>query len=372
MLTAFACKPRNLFARDAVRTPVGIREGYGVDVFGRMTNGRFTSVRRPDISATMSRALEGKIETKFGDSNAPLAKRDGDRMSDICSALRVLRRSLHASSRTQRSAMDFFVNMHNGIHNHYMVNESEFAAEGVNWPVTMAKLADKHCPKGPLGGRLEINSHGWPAQILLQPNVTLRNLEQFAAAVRRLIKPGSAIEILACWIAAFPANAVEDELAATHRHPPAPVLPRPAATSRGLVLAVKPPPPPKPALTGAQIRLLALHAIATGKELLFSSSYTGTRNVSPATEAYNDAVNGPLFCSRLAKRTGCFVRAGMVPQAEEGENSGNAWFNTPIGDWEGHILDFSPTGDVKYVGFNVPRPVFRTHDMYGDGPLRVS
>jgi hypothetical protein len=66
------------------------------------------------------------------------------------------------------------------------------------------------------------------------------------------------------------------------------------------------------------------------------------------------------------------VRAAMIPQVEEGEKSGNAQFSAPIGNWEGHVLDFAPSGDVRYAGFNLPRPVFRTHDEYGDGPLRVT
>ncbi len=46
--------------------------GFSVELFTRMTNGRFTSVRRSDISATMYAALEGKVETIFGDSIASI------------------------------------------------------------------------------------------------------------------------------------------------------------------------------------------------------------------------------------------------------------------------------------------------------------
>lgn len=55
------------------------RGGVDVGVFGRMTNGRFTSVRRSDISATIYRAIEGKVETIFGDSIAKIED-DGDRV----------------------------------------------------------------------------------------------------------------------------------------------------------------------------------------------------------------------------------------------------------------------------------------------------
>jgi 2-polyprenyl-6-methoxyphenol hydroxylase-like FAD-dependent oxidoreductase len=53
--------------------------GFDVDVFDRMTNGRFTSVRRSDISATIYRAIEGKVEAIFGDSVASIDD-EGDRV----------------------------------------------------------------------------------------------------------------------------------------------------------------------------------------------------------------------------------------------------------------------------------------------------
>ncbi len=46
------------------------RGGFGVDVFRRMTGGRFTSVRRSDLSATIFGALDGNVEMIFGDSIA--------------------------------------------------------------------------------------------------------------------------------------------------------------------------------------------------------------------------------------------------------------------------------------------------------------
>ena len=41
-----------------------------------MTNDRFTSVRRADVSATIYRAVEGKVETIFGDSVAGIEEHD--------------------------------------------------------------------------------------------------------------------------------------------------------------------------------------------------------------------------------------------------------------------------------------------------------
>ncbi|MCG8347669.1 MAG: FAD-binding domain [Chloroflexales bacterium] len=47
--------------------------GFSVDVFGRMTNGRFTSLQRSDLAATIYRALDGQVETIFGDSITGIA-----------------------------------------------------------------------------------------------------------------------------------------------------------------------------------------------------------------------------------------------------------------------------------------------------------
>ncbi len=48
------------------------RGGFDVEVFHRMTNDRFTSVRRSDLSTTIYDAIEGKVETIFGDSVAEI------------------------------------------------------------------------------------------------------------------------------------------------------------------------------------------------------------------------------------------------------------------------------------------------------------
>ena len=44
--------------------------GFSVDVFDRLTNGRFIEVRRSDLAATIYGALDDKVETLFGDSIA--------------------------------------------------------------------------------------------------------------------------------------------------------------------------------------------------------------------------------------------------------------------------------------------------------------
>lgn len=44
--------------------------GFSTDVFTRMTGGRFTSLQRSDLAATIYSAIEGKVETVFGDGIA--------------------------------------------------------------------------------------------------------------------------------------------------------------------------------------------------------------------------------------------------------------------------------------------------------------
>ena len=46
--------------------------GFGVDIFRRLTGDRFTSLRRSDLAATIYAALDGSVETIFGDSVAAI------------------------------------------------------------------------------------------------------------------------------------------------------------------------------------------------------------------------------------------------------------------------------------------------------------
>ena len=50
--------------------------GFSADVFGRLTNGRFTSLRRSDLSAAIVHALDGSVETLFGDSIVAIEETD--------------------------------------------------------------------------------------------------------------------------------------------------------------------------------------------------------------------------------------------------------------------------------------------------------
>ncbi|HET7550053.1 MAG TPA: FAD-binding domain [Gemmatimonadaceae bacterium] len=46
--------------------------GFSTDVFARATNGRFTSIRRSDLAATIFDSLDGRVETVFSDSVAAI------------------------------------------------------------------------------------------------------------------------------------------------------------------------------------------------------------------------------------------------------------------------------------------------------------
>ena len=55
------------------------RGGFSTDVFVRMTKERFTSLRRSDLAATIYGAIDGKVETIFGDSVVSI-KDEGERV----------------------------------------------------------------------------------------------------------------------------------------------------------------------------------------------------------------------------------------------------------------------------------------------------
>jgi 2-polyprenyl-6-methoxyphenol hydroxylase-like FAD-dependent oxidoreductase len=50
--------------------------GFDLTVFGRLTSNRFTSLPRSDVSATIYRAIEGKVQAIFGDSVAGIEEHD--------------------------------------------------------------------------------------------------------------------------------------------------------------------------------------------------------------------------------------------------------------------------------------------------------
>ncbi|MDN5926749.1 MAG: FAD-binding domain [Hyphomicrobiales bacterium] len=51
--------------------------GFSTDVFSRMTGGRFTSLQRSDLASTIYAAIEGKVETLFGDGIVSIEEEAG-------------------------------------------------------------------------------------------------------------------------------------------------------------------------------------------------------------------------------------------------------------------------------------------------------
>lgn len=90
--------------------------GFATDVFVRMTNGRFTSLRRSDLAATIYQALAGKIETIFGDSVAGIAEEgNGVRVSFDHTAPRQVNLVIGADG------------LHSHVRQHAFGAEAEFA-----------------------------------------------------------------------------------------------------------------------------------------------------------------------------------------------------------------------------------------------------
>jgi 2-polyprenyl-6-methoxyphenol hydroxylase-like FAD-dependent oxidoreductase len=50
--------------------------GFSADVFARMTRDRYTSLKRSDLAATIHGAIDGRIETVFGNSVASIEEKD--------------------------------------------------------------------------------------------------------------------------------------------------------------------------------------------------------------------------------------------------------------------------------------------------------
>jgi len=275
------------------------------------------------------------------------------------------------------------------------VRTSPFAMIQRKWTEALPEMAARFPGRGE---SLEIDCHGAPGILYLDPQLNRTSLPGFAAAARGLLRPYSTVEFLACKVANFDVPALieywkprydrkadVDFLTAwleyndaleygggrvhfndgmTYYEDAVKKMGADEAArqaTRGLVL--EPREPKKPARTGMErldhVRVVRL-AMETG---LFS---------------FGDCYNGPLFCSRAARLLGCKVRAAMSPQPGEmtsgmgvGEFLATHDYSVmPIGSWQGHVFDFAPAGGVTYLGYNVPRGVYVPIRPGGEGPLR--
>jgi hypothetical protein len=291
--------------------------------------------------------------------------------------------------------MDVYINRTDGINNPVGTNESKSSFTERNWTVGLGAFADKLMPKGAIGSHLEINCHGEPGKLKLLPDVTQENVTHFATLVRKLIRPGGFIEIMACLVARFPIDSIINQLKVQVRSEAGQAgvdvlgLPAPGTSfSVGqLVVARDALVRLNRRLDGIQFMPVAqaslelkdirrevkrdMRAVVELMQIAIRSNLTFIPNPDfPQAQTEWDR-NGPLLCSTLARLTQCKVRAAIIPQAEEGEGYGFQSFGYAFGNWDGDVFDFLADGQVRHVGLNVPRPVFRTHDEHGDGPLRL-
>jgi hypothetical protein len=313
------------------------------------------------------------------------------------------------------------------------VMKSPFAIIQREWTDALPEMAQRYPHRGE---SLEIDCHGKPGALLLQPEVNRTTLPTFAAAARELLRPYRTVEFLACKVANYDVASLIKQLKSMYgRKPDVEFLnawlgnrggsewedglvadsdtvngisdsfksisktekaQKATATgllaqsvdwgltdqqrkqlvtdymreqlegsrgSRGLVL--RPVAPAKPARAGAanldHARVARL-AMETGLDVI------------------GDCYNGPLFCSRAARLLRCTVRAAMAKQPgamTAGLMDLPEYYNTydykvmSIGNWQGHVFDFTPGGEVTYVGLNVKRSLYVQPPPEGEGyPLR--
>jgi hypothetical protein len=250
----------------------------------------------------------------------------------------------------QGGSMRFFLNSSaaDGIRLADATAASTLAASSHNWPESIRKLSETHCTNGPVGTVLEINSHGHPGELEFTPAVSFHNVQLFAKSVRSLIQPNSLIEVLACSVASFSPLGLAKHIKTKNRTAATWIERTFSSEVREHNREVKRLTPGiKTKFTQQQIVEMAGAAIAAGCEDFEDEEFK----------------NGPLFCVRLAMASLCKVRAAMIPQLEEGKDS------APIGNWEGHVLDFLPSGSVTYAGFNLVRTSQSRPKLWGKNPV---
>lgn len=306
------------------------------------------------------------------------------------------------------------------------VLKSPFAIVQEDWRVALPKMAQRYPGRGE---GLEIDCHGLPGILLLDPQVNLTSLHRFADALGGLLQPYGLVEFLACKVANYDVPALAQYLGSAGRKADAQFLTAWLQDSgklpdwKGDVNSAEGRPDPGVSAYVKRIREEGLHA---GKNHILKCPYAagtveattwqsgwdaagvgGARGLvlapkgpavptatRPATNLdhsrvarlaiqyglpeIGDTYNGPLFCSRAARILRCTVRASMASQSDP-ETSGmglDEFLRTynykvmPAASWSGHVYEFAPAGGVSYLGFDVPRPVYVPMTPGMEGPLR--
>jgi hypothetical protein len=305
--------------------------------------------------------------------------------------------------------------------------KSPFAIVQEDWRVALPKMAQRYPGRGE---GLEIDCHGLPGILLLDPQVNMTSVHSFAGALGGLLQPYGLVEFLACQVANYDVPALAQYLGSMGRKADAQFLSAWLQDSgklpdwKGDVNSVEGRGNPE---HFAYLKRYRDEGLQAGKSHNLKCPYragtleattwqsgrdeaagvVGARGLvfgpkgpavptatRPATNLdhvrvaqlaiqsglleIGDAYNGPLFCSRAARILCCTVRASMAPQADP-ETSGmslDEFLRTynykvmPAASWAGHVYEFAPAGGVRYLGFDVPRPVFVPMTPGMEGPLR--
>jgi hypothetical protein len=305
--------------------------------------------------------------------------------------------------------------------------KSPFAIVQEDWRVALPKMAQRYPGRGE---GLEIDCHGLPGILLLNPQVNLTSLHNFADAVRGLLQPYGLVEFLACQVANYDVPALAQYLGSMGRKADAQFLSAWLHDSgklpdwKGDVNSLEGRPDPE---VSAHMKRIREEGLQAGKSHILKCPYgAGTVQATTWQSAWDEAnmaggarglvlapkgparptatrpatnldhvrvaqlaiqsglleigdnYNGPLFCSRAASLLRCTVRASMASQSDP-ETSGmslDEFLRTynykvmPAASWSGHIFEFSPAGKVAYIGFDVPRPVYVPMTPGMEGPLR--
>ena len=307
------------------------------------------------------------------------------------------------------------------------VLKSPFAIVQENWRDALPKMVQRYPGRGE---GLEIDCHGLPGILLLNPQVNMTSLHSFADALRGLLQPYGLVEFLACLVANYDVPALAQRLGSMGRKADAQFLSawlqdsgklpdfaggvnsmegrgnpelfphlkrfRDEGLQAGKSHILKCPYPAgtveattwqsgwdeAAGVGGARGLVLAPKGPAVPTATRPATNLDHARVAQLAIQSglpeIGDAYNGPLFCSRAARLLRCTVRASMARQADP-ETSGmglDEFLRTynykvmPAASWAGHIFEFAPAGGVSYIGFDVPRPVYVPMTPGMEGPLR--
>jgi hypothetical protein len=294
------------------------------------------------------------------------------------------------------------------------VRKSPFAVVQKDWTQALPEMVRRYPGRGE---GLEVDCHGDPGILYLQPQVNPTSLPTFASAVRGLLQPYGTVEFLACHVANYDVPWLVDHWKSRpERKADAEFLnswlkndndgggsvdPYHSAVAKRLWTkgfeaakshnfqcpygqgtieanywqagadAAKDSP------SGG--RGVVLH-MSRGKDRRADMDHARLARLAIETglTEFGDSHNGPLFCTRAARLLSCTVRAAMSLQPGEMTSgmSMEEFLMThnyrvmPTGNWRGHVFDFAPGDGVSYVGFNVARPTFVPITPGGEGPLR--